>query len=57
MFQKFDALRQRPITFYWSERFKKTRPKRLKSTLGIGLYYNDDGIIQQLQAVAEAEHA
>lgn len=36
------------------ERFKED-PRSDKVNLSIGLYYNDDGIIPQLQAVAEAE--
>lgn len=36
------------------ERFKED-PRSDKVNLSIGLYYNEDGIIPQLQAVAEAE--
>ena len=36
------------------ERFKED-PRSDKVNLSIGLYYNEDGIIPQLKAVADAE--
>ena len=53
MFQKVDAYAGDPILSLM-ERFKED-PRSDKVNLSIGLYYNDDGIIPQLQAVAEAE--
>ncbi|MCL7653131.1 aromatic amino acid aminotransferase, partial [Klebsiella pneumoniae] len=53
MFQKVDAYAGDPILSLM-ERFKED-PRSDKVNLSIGLYYNDDGIIPQLQAVAETE--
>ncbi|HCD7237806.1 TPA: aromatic amino acid transaminase [Klebsiella oxytoca] len=53
MFQKVDAYAGDPILSLM-ERFKDD-PCSDKVNLSIGLYYNEDGIIPQLQAVAEAE--
>ena len=53
MFQKVDAYAGDPILSLM-ERFKED-PRSDKVNLSIGLYYNDDGIIPLLQAVAEAE--
>ncbi len=53
MFQKLDAYAGDPILTLM-ERFKED-PRSDKVNLSIGLYYNEDGIIPQLQAVAEAE--
>ena len=53
VFQKVDAYAGDPILSLM-ERFKED-PRSDKVNLSIGLYYNDDGIIPQLQAVAEAE--
>ena len=53
MFQKVDAYAGDPILTLM-ERFKED-PRRDKVNLSIGLYYNEDGIIPRLQAVAEAE--
>ena len=53
MFQKVDAYAGDPILSLM-ERFKKD-PRSDKVNLSIGLYYNEDGIIPQLKAVAEAE--
>lgn len=53
MFQKVDAYAGDPILSLM-ERFKDD-PRSDKVNLSIGLYYNEDGIIPQLQAVAEAE--
>lgn len=53
MFQKVDAYAGDPILSLM-ERFKYD-PRSDKVNLSIGLYYNEDGIIPQLQAVAEAE--
>ncbi|MDM4210772.1 aromatic amino acid transaminase [Klebsiella spallanzanii] len=53
MFQKVDAYSGDPILSLM-ERFKED-PRSDKVNLSIGLYYNEDGIIPQLQAVAEAE--
>lgn len=53
MFQKVDAYAGDPILSLM-ERFKDD-PRHDKVNLSIGLYYNEDGIIPQLQAVAEAE--
>ncbi len=50
---KVDAYAGDPILSLM-ERFKED-PRSDKVNLSIGLYYNDDGIIPQLQAVAEAE--
>ncbi|MDX6041655.1 aromatic amino acid transaminase [Scandinavium lactucae] len=53
MFQNVDAYAGDPILSLM-ERFKEdSRPDKVN--LSIGLYYNEDGIIPQLQAVAEAE--
>ena len=52
-FQKVDAYAGDPILSLM-ERFKDD-PRSDKVNLSIGLYYNEDGIIPQLQAVAEAE--
>ena len=53
MFQNVDAYAGDPILSLM-ERFKEdTRTDKVN--LSIGLYYNEDGIIPQLQAVAEAE--
>lgn len=53
MFQKVDAYAGDPILSLM-ERFKED-PRDGKVNLSIGLYYNQEGIIPQLQAVAEAE--
>ncbi len=53
MFQKVDAYAGDPILSLM-ERFK-VEPRADKVNLSIGLYYNEDGVIPQLQAVAEAE--
>ncbi len=53
MFQKVDAYAGDPILSLM-ERFKDD-PRSDKVNLSIGLYYNENGIIPQLQAVAEAE--
>ncbi|WP_312982122.1 aromatic amino acid transaminase [Atlantibacter sp.] len=53
MFQKVDAYAGDPILSLM-ERFKED-PRADKVNLSIGLYYNEDGIIPQLQAVARAE--
>ncbi len=53
MFQKVDAYAGDPILSLM-ERFKDDL-RSDKVNLSIGLYYNEDGIIPQLQAVAEAE--
>lgn len=53
MFQKVDAYAGDPILSLM-ERFKDD-PRHDKVNLSIGLYYNEDGIIPQLKAVAEAE--
>nr|WP_318384231.1 aromatic amino acid transaminase [uncultured Enterobacter sp.] len=53
MFQKVDAYAGDPILSLM-ERFKED-PRSDKVNLSIGLYYNEDGIIPQLQAVAEAQ--
>ena len=53
MFQKVDTYAGDPILSLM-ERFKED-PRSDKVNLSIGLYYNEDGIIPQLQAVADAE--
>jgi len=53
VFQKVDAYAGDPILSLM-ERFKED-PRSDKVNLSIGLYYNEGGIIPQLQAVAEAE--
>ncbi|EAO4574486.1 aromatic amino acid transaminase [Salmonella enterica] len=53
MFQKVDAYAGDPILSLM-ERFKDDS-RHDKVNLSIGLYYNEDGIIPQLKAVAEAE--
>ncbi|MBJ3815801.1 aspartate/tyrosine/aromatic aminotransferase [Shimwellia pseudoproteus] len=53
MFQKVDAYAGDPILSLM-ETFKED-PRDGKVNLSIGLYYNGEGIIPQLQAVAEAE--
>ncbi|EMN5546388.1 aromatic amino acid transaminase [Enterobacter cloacae] len=53
MFQKVDAYAGDPILSLM-ERFKED-PRSDKVNLSIGLYYNEDSIIPQLKAVAEAE--
>ncbi|HFZ8994595.1 TPA: aromatic amino acid transaminase [Citrobacter freundii] len=53
MFQKVDAYAGDPILSLM-ERFQDD-PRSDKVNLSIGLYYNEDGIIPQLKAVAEAE--
>ncbi|AXF60984.1 aromatic amino acid transaminase [Leclercia sp. W6] len=53
MFQKVDAYAGDPILSLM-ERFKDD-PRGDKVNLSIGLYYNEAGIIPQLQAVAKAE--
>ena len=50
MFQKVDAYAGDPILSLM-ERFKED-PRSDKVNLSIGLYYNEDGIIPQLKAVA-----
>ena len=52
MFQKVDAYAGDPILTLM-ERFKED-PRCDKVNLSIGLYYNEDGIIPQLKAVADA---
>lgn len=53
MFQNVDAYAGDPILSLM-ERFKED-PRQDKVNLSIGLYYNEEGIIPQLQAVAEAK--
>lgn len=53
MFQKVDAYAGDPILTLM-ESFKED-PRSDKVNLSIGLYYNEDGIIPQLKAVADAE--
>ncbi|HFM3671026.1 TPA: aromatic amino acid transaminase [Escherichia coli] len=53
MFQKVDVYAGDPILTLM-ERFKED-PRSDKVNLSIGLYYNEDGIIPQLKAVADAE--
>ncbi|SUB69190.1 Aromatic-amino-acid aminotransferase [Pluralibacter gergoviae] len=53
MFQNVDAYAGDPILSLM-EKFKDD-PRSDKVNLSIGLYYNEEGIIPQLQAVAEAE--
>ena len=53
MFQKVDAYAGDPILS--QKEPNKDDPRSDKVNLSIGLYYNEDGIIPQLQAVAEAE--
>nr|WP_265177443.1 aromatic amino acid transaminase [Enterobacter asburiae] len=53
VFQKVDAYAGDPILSLM-ERFKED-PRSDKVNLSIGLYYNHEGFIPQLQAVAEAE--
>ena len=53
MFQKVDAYAGDPILSLM-EHFKED-PRSDKVNLSIGLYYNEDGIIPQLKAVAGAE--
>lgn len=53
MFQNVDAYAGDPILSLM-ERFKED-PRQDKVNLSIGLYYNEEGVIPQLQAVAEAE--
>ncbi|WP_211259081.1 aromatic amino acid transaminase [Tatumella morbirosei] len=53
MFQHVDAYGGDPILSLM-EKFKED-PRPAKVNLSIGLYYNEQGIIPQLQAVAEAE--
>ena len=53
MFQKVDAYAGDQILTLM-ERFKED-PRSDKVNLSIGLYYNEDGIIPQLKAVADAE--
>lgn len=53
MFQNVDAYAGDPILTLM-ETFKQD-PRAHKVNLSIGLYYNEQGIIPQLQAVAEAE--
>ncbi|MGK9173581.1 aromatic amino acid transaminase [Yokenella regensburgei] len=53
MFQKVDAYAGDPILTLM-ERFKED-PRSDKVNLSIGLYYNEEGIIPRLQAIAEAE--
>ncbi|MGP3593642.1 aromatic amino acid transaminase [Vagococcus sp. WN89Y] len=53
MFQKVDAYAGDPILSLM-ERFKED-PRSDKVNLSIGLYYNEESIIPQLQAVAEAQ--
>jgi len=53
VFQKVDAYAGDPILSLM-ERFKED-PRSDKVNLSIGLYYNEDGIIPQLHAVADAE--
>ncbi|HHU4849397.1 aromatic amino acid transaminase [Escherichia coli] len=53
MFQKVDAYAG-DLILTLMERFKED-PRSDKVNLSIGLYYNEDGIIPQLKAVADAE--
>ncbi|EOV0646014.1 aromatic amino acid transaminase [Cronobacter turicensis] len=53
MFQNVDAYAGDPILSLM-ERFKED-PRSDKVNLSIGLYYNEQGVIPQLQAVAQAE--
>ncbi len=53
MFQKVDAYAGDPILSLM-ERFK-VDPRSDKVNLSIGLYYDENGVIPQLQAVAQAE--
>ncbi|EFF1364772.1 aromatic amino acid transaminase [Escherichia coli] len=53
MFQKVDVYAGDPILTLM-ERFKED-PRSDKVNLSIGLYYNEEGIIPQLKAVADAE--
>ncbi|MTH47986.1 aromatic amino acid transaminase [Intestinirhabdus alba] len=53
MFQKVDAYAGDPILSLM-ERFKDD-PRSDKVNLSIGLYYNEEGIVPQLKAVAEAQ--
>jgi len=53
VFQNVDAYAGDPILSLM-ERFKED-PRQDKVNLSIGLYYNEEGVIPQLQAVAEAE--
>lgn len=53
MFQNVDAYAGDPILSLM-EKFKKD-PRAHKVNLSIGLYYNEQGIIPQMKAVAEAE--
>ena len=53
MFQKVDAYAGDPILSLM-ERFKED-PRSDKVNLSIGLFYDENGIIPQLQAVADAE--
>lgn len=53
MFQKVDAYAGDPILSLM-ERFKED-PRSDKVNLSIGLFYNEDGIVPQLQSVAAAE--
>lgn len=53
MFQDVDAYGGDPILTLM-EKYKED-PRAEKVNLSIGLYYNEQGIIPQLQAVAEAE--
>ena len=53
MFQNVDAYAGDPILSLM-ERFKED-PRQDKVNLSIGLYYNEEGIIPQLQAVEEAQ--
>lgn len=53
MFQKVDAYAGDPILTLM-ERFKED-PRSDKVNLSIGLYYNEEGIIPQLKAMADAE--
>ena len=54
MFQKVDAYAGDPILSLM-ERFL-TDPRSDKVNLSIGLYYNEDGIIPQLNAVAAVSY-
>jgi aromatic-amino-acid transaminase len=53
VFQKVDAYAGDPILSLM-ERFKDD-PRSDKVNLSIGLYYNEEGIVPQLKAVAEAQ--
>lgn len=53
MFQKVDAYAGDPILSLM-ESFKED-PRQDKINLSIGLYYNEDNVVPQLQAVADAE--